>query len=256
MKIKYYIITGLLALIFFLILNIPAAPVIDRIKDKIPQLAIQNVSGTLWSGSAQQISVQAKHIFKDVSWSICISHLIFAELSVELEAIYNQNPLSGRLIVDFDKNIQAENIKTTMDAKALGQMITLPMGEVAGNISIDLDTLSWQQGGTPSASGVIKWDNASITIAETAQLGDVTINLSEAENKPVNAKISNQGGHISIDGLASIGDTSDYELDLSFTPSKNASNNLKDSLRLFAKPQSNGSFILKNSGNLKQLGLM
>ena len=256
MKIKYYLITGILALTLFLIINIPAALVINALKDKIPQIKIQNVSGTLWQGSAQQVTVQSKHVFKNVDWSVCLSHLLIAEACVEFDAIYNKNPLSGQLNIDLNKNIQAKNIKTTMSAQALGQMITIPMGEIAGDISVDLDTLNWKQGGIPSANGVIKWNRASITIAETAQLGDVTISLTESEENPINAKISNQGGQLSIGGLASMNLKTDYSLDLSFIPNKKASKNLKDSLSLFARPQANGSFVLKNSGNLKQLGLM
>lgn len=256
MKIKYYLITGILALTLFLIINIPAALVINALKDKIPQIKIQNVSGTLWQGSAQQVTVQSKHVFKNVDWSICLSHLLIGEACVEFDAIYNKNPLSGQLNVDLNKNIQAKNIKTTMSAQALGQMITLPIGEIAGDISVDLSELNWRQGDIPSANGVIKWNRASITIAETAQLGDVTISLTESEENPINAQISNQGGQLSIGGLASVSTETDYSLDLSFTPNKKASKNLKDSLSLFARPQANGSFVLKNSGNLKQLGLM
>ena len=256
MKIKYYLITGILALTLFLIINIPAALVINALKDKIPQIKIQNVSGTLWQGSAQQVTVQSKHVFKNVDWSVCLSHLLIAEACVEFDAIYNKNPLSGQLNIDLNKNIQAKNIKTTMSAQALGQMITLPMGEIAGDISVDLSELNWRQGNIPSANGVIKWNRASITIAETAQLGDITISLAESEENPINAQISNQGGQLSISGLASMNTKTDYNLDLSFTPNKKASKNLKDSLSLFARPQANGSFVLKNSGNLKQLGLM
>ena len=256
MKIKYYLITGILALTLFLIINIPAALVINALKDKIPEIKIQNVSGTLWQGSAQQVTVQSKHVFKNVDWSICLSYLLIAEACVEFDAIYNKNPLSGQLNVDLNKNIQAKNIKTTMSAQALGQMITLPMGEIAGDISVDLSELNWRQGDIPSANGVIKWNRASITIAETAQLGDVTISLTESEENPINAQISNQGGQLSIGGLASVSTETDYSLDLNFTPNKKASKNLKDSLSLFARPQANGSFVLKNSGNLKQLGLM
>ena len=256
MKTKYYIITGVLALILFLIINIPASLVINNFKNSAPQINIQNVSGTLWNGSAQQVTIQSKHVFKNVGWSICLSHLLIAEACVELEAVYNKNPLSGQLNVDLNKKIQGKNIKTTMSAQSLSQMITMPMGEIDGDISVDLATLNWKQGEIPSANGIIKWAKASITIAETAHLGDVTINLTESEENPVNAEISNQGGQLSIGGLASVNSKTDYNLDLNFTPNQKASKNLKDSLSLFARPQANGSFVLKNSGNLKQLGLI
>jgi len=256
MKIKYYIITGILAPGFFFISNIPAAFVVNAFKDQSSQIKVQNVSGTLWQGSAQQVTIQSKHVLKDVNWSVCVSQLLMAKACVEFDASYNKNPLSGQISAGMNKNIQAKNIKTAISAKALSQIITMPMGEIDGDISIDLETLNWQQGGIPSATGVIKWDKASVTIAETAQLGDITITLSESEENPVNAEITNQGGQLSIDGQATLDEKTKYNLDLNFKPNNKASKNLKSSLSLFAKPQPNGSFALKNSGNLKQLGLM
>lgn len=256
MKIKYYLITGTLALALFLIVNIPAALVVNAVSDQLPQIKIQNVSGTLWQGSAQQISVQSKHVFNNVNWSVCIGHLLLAEACVEFDASYKKNPLSGQLSVDLNNNLHGKNIKTVMNAKSLGQMITLPLGEIAGEISLDLDSIDYQPGGVPALNGVIKWNNASITIAEAAKLGDITISLAESEENPINATIANQNGQLAIAGTASVGASTDYSVDLSLTPNNTASNNLRSSLGLFAKPQTNGSFAVKNSGNLKKLGLI
>lgn len=256
MKTKYYWITGILALAFFLIINTPATLVINSIKDQLPQIKIQNVSGSIWQGSARQITVQSRYIFKNVEWSICIAHLLLAEACIELDAMYNENPLSGQVSMGLDNVIQAKNLKTTMTAQALSQIVTMPMGEITGDISVDLETLNWQQGGVPSITGLIKWNKASITIAETAQLGDIIVNLTESEESPINAEFSNSNGQLAIAGTASLKTTTDYQLDLTLTPNNLASKNLKGSLRLFAKPQTNGSFLIKSNGNLKQLGLI
>lgn len=256
MKIKYYLITGILALSLFLIINIPAALVIDTVKDKIPQVKFQQVTGTLWQGSAQQITVQSKHVFKNVEWSICVARILLAEACIEFDTNYNKNPLSAQLSVDLDQVIHGRNIKTNMSAQALGRMVAMPMGEISGDITVDLDTLTWQQGGIPAVTGVVEWRKASVTIAETAHLGDITIELNESEENPINANISNKNGQLTISGTASLASSTDYNADLVLTPSSKASKNLKNSLSLFASPQANGSFTLKNSGNLKQLGLM
>jgi len=256
MKTKYYLIIGIFALALFLIINVPASLVTNAVKDQLPQINIQNVSGTLWRGSAQQVTVQSRHVFKNVEWSVCAAHLLMAEACVELNASYNKNPLSGQLSVGINKKLYGKNIKTEMSAQSLGQMITLPMGEIAGDISLDLSSLSYEQGGIPAINGVVQWNNASITIAEMAKLGDITITLTESDENPINAEVSNQNGQLAIAGQASVSANTDYIVDLNLTPNNTASKNLKSSLSLFARPQSNGSFAVKNNGNLKQLGLI
>jgi hypothetical protein len=256
MKTKYYFLIGFLALSTFLIINIPAAPVYEAIKDKVPQLQIQNIEGTIWQGSAQQVMVKPGHVLKEVSWSVCVTHILMAEACVDFDANYNDSPLSGQIAVDMNKNVQGKNIRTSITAKALSQMITMQMGEIAGNIDVDLATISWQQGGIPAISGVIKWNDASVTIAETAKLGDIIITLKESVDNPISAEISNQDGHLEINGQATLNEKTDYTVNLKLIPRDKANQNLKNSLSLFAQPGPNGSFILKNNGNLKQLGLM
>ncbi len=255
MKIRYYLITGILALALFLVVNIPAASVVSALNAQLPQVNIQNVSGTLWQGSAQQVTVPG-HVFRNVNWSVCAAHLLIASACIEFDALYSDSPLSGQLSVGMSQTLYGKDIRAEMNAHTLGQLAALPMGEIAGDISLDLASLSWQPGGVPALNGIVKWSNASVTIAEMARLGDITITLAESDENPINATISNQDGQLAIAGQASLGENADYQIDLNLTPQKGASNNLKSSLGLFAKPQPNGQYIVKNSGNLKQLGLM
>lgn len=256
MKTKYYLLIGFLALAFFLIVNIPAAPVYDAVKGKIPQLQIQNIEGSIWNGSAQQITVQSKHVFKNVNWSVCVAHLIIAEACVDFDAIFNNNPLSGQVSINTGNTIQAKNLETSMTANSLSQLYPMPMGEIAGNIDINIESLNWQQGNIPAIKGEILWSAASITIAQTAKLGDVTITLSEPADNPVNAEITNKDGDLAIAGQLSLGENTDYKVDLKLTPRNKQNQNIKNSLSLFAKPGPDGSYVVKNNGNLKQLGLM
>ncbi|MCW8830851.1 MAG: type II secretion system protein N, partial [Gammaproteobacteria bacterium] len=218
MKIKYYIITGILALGFFFISSIPAVFVVNTFKDQLPQIKIQGVNGTLWNGTARQITIQSKHIFKDVSWSVCVTHLLMAKACIEFDATYDKTAVSGQISAGMNKNIQAKNIKTEISAQALSQIVTIPMATIDGDISVDLETLSWQPGGIPAATGIIKWEKASVTVAEAAQLGDITITLSESGDNPVNAEISNQGGQLAISGQASVNEKTDYDVNLNFKP--------------------------------------
>lgn len=256
MKTKHYLTIGLLSLFVFLIINIPAALVINSIKNQVPQVKVQNVSGTLWSGSAHQVIVQSQHILKDVNWSVCAANLLLAEACINIEAIYKNNPLKGQLSVDLNNSIQAKNLATTISANQLGQMVNLPIGEVSGDIELQLETLSWQPGDIPSVTGTVKWSEASITITETIQLGDITIVFSESDKYSVDTKVSSKNGQLSISGSASLTASADYNLNLTLTPKNTANRNLKNSLKLFAKPEPDGRFILKTNGNLKQLGIM
>lgn len=256
MKIKHYLLIGFTSFILFLIIGIPASPIYHAIKDKFPQLQIHNINGTIWRGSAQQVTIKSRYILENVNWSICVTRLLIGEACVELFADYNDSPFSGQISVDLNQKIHGKNIKTSISANVLSQMITMPIGEIDGDVNVNLTTLHWKQGGVPAISGTILWNNASITFAETADLGNITITLNDPSENPINAEINNQSGQLAINGHASLNSNTDYKVNLKVIPRDNTSENIKNSLRLFAQPTSDGSFILKNSGNLKQLGLM
>ena len=112
------------------------------------------------------------------------------------------------------------------------------------------------QGSVPVIDGTLNWNRATVTIAETADLGNVSILINEKDDSPLAASISNKGGHLSLDGKLTTTLQGDYSLQLTMKPNSTASDNLVSSIAMFARKQRDGNFILNNSGNLKQLGLM
>lgn len=256
MKTRHYVLTSVVAYAFFLITSIPATTIIRLFDEYLPQVNIQSVSGTLWSGSAQRITLSSKYVINNVSWSLCTWRLLIAEACVDLDATYQNKPIKGQLGIGITGSLIARDLYIEIDAQSLGNLAGLPIGELDGLISIQLESASWAHQQTPGAVGNIHWKNAAITIAETAKLGDVMIALAESDDFPLVATINNKGGQINLSGKSHISDDGSYNLELKLVPNNTASENLRASLELFANKQNDGSFVLKDTGNLKQFGIM
>jgi hypothetical protein len=256
MKPKHYVINGVIAYIFFLITSVPATTIIRLFDEHIPQVNIQGINGTLWSGSAQRITLSSRYVIDDVSWSFCTWRLLTAEACINLDASYQNKPVQGQLGIGITGDLIARDLSIETDAQSLGDLARLPVGELSGLISIHLESVNWIQEHIPSAVGKIQWKNATITVVETASLGDVAITLTESDDFPLTAIISNKGGHITLSGETHISDDGSYNLELKLTPNNTTSKNLRASLEMFAEQQNDGSFVLQNTGNLKQFGIM
>lgn len=256
MEIKHYVITSVVAYAFFLIISTPAATITGLFDESIPQVSIQGVNGTVWNGTAQKITLAANHTINDVNWSVCVWRLITAEVCVNLEATYLNKPIKSQLGIGITGTFQARNLNAEMDAQSLETLAALPIGELSGLILIQLKSVSWTKEQIPSAIGDIIWKDAAITVAETANLGDVAIALTESDDFPLAATIHNKGGHVTVNGEMHIDDDGSYNLELKLLPNTTASKNLRASLEMFAKQQNDGSFAVKNTGNLKQFGIM
>ncbi len=255
MRSRHYIITGIVAYFVFLIATVPAAPVIGLYKDHIP-VTISNVSGTLWSGRAGAVSTNNNLTLKNVEWSFLPWRLLLASITISVNAEFKNNPIQTRLSTGLSGNLSVDDLDMKLDAADMASLVSLPLGELSGMLQLRIDNAYIEQGLVPRVNGTLTWNQASVTIAESADLGNVSVLINENDESPLSASISNKGGHLALKGSFTTSAQGDYSLQLSMKPNATASSNLSSSIAMFARKQGNGEFILNNKGNLKQLGLM
>ena len=254
MRGRHYIIVGVIAYFVFLISTLPAAPVLGMFKDSM-QTTIYNVSGSLWNGRAGKV-ITGKLSLDNVEWSFLPLRLLLAEVAIDVDAKFNDNPLESRLSTGISGILAVDDLNVRLTAPDVASLVVLPLGELSGDFFLRINSASFQPGSVPRIDGTLDWTNAAITVAETADLGNVSILLNEGDDSPLAASISNKGGQLSLSGNLTTDEAGQYSLKLSMKPNASASDNLINSLGMFAKKQRNGEFILNNTGNLKQLGLM
>jgi hypothetical protein len=255
MRSRHYIITGIIAYFVFLIATVPAAPVINIFEDRIP-VTINNVSGTLWSGRAGAVTTNKNLTLKNVEWSFMPWRLLLASIAVSVNAEFNGNPVDARLSTGVSGNLSVYDLHMKLDAGDVASLVSLPLGELSGIFQLRIDNAYIEQGLVPRVNGILSWNKASVTIAESADLGNVSVLINENDESPLSASISNKGGDLALKGTFTTSAQGDYSLKLSMKPNATASSNLSSSIAMFARKQGNGEFIFDNKGNLKQLGLM
>ncbi len=255
MKKRTYIFVAITSYLVLLTASIPVSLVTNMVNNS-GVANIQGASGTLWNGKAYAILINNNIELKNTSWSFPLWKVLTGKITININSQYSENDISAEVGASFSGNYFINNLKTKISAQQVAQLANIPMAQLSGLISIDIDHALWQQGELPLATGVINWNNAEVTVAETASLGNVTITLSESEQKLLKANIKNQGGDIKINGVAELVADADYAVDIKLLPTASASDNIKQSLGFFAKKQSNGEYLLKHSGSLNKIGLM
>ena len=255
MKPRYYVLAGVLAYFILLIYTIPAAPLYRLIESDLPGIRVYAISGSIWRGEAAEVET-SKLRLQQVSWSFNGWRLLLAEAAFDFEARFEDAPVTAQIGVGIGGAVHVRDLDTTLDAATLAKLAVLPMGEVTGDVNIAIESASWSKGSVPEISGVIDWKKATITVAETAQLGDVSIKLYEADESPLSADIANSNGQLIINGNLSTQADGKYTLMLQLKPGPGASSNLISSLAMFAKRRPDGVYVVNNSGMLSQFGLM
>ncbi len=252
MKLKYYLLLATVAYLCFLTATLPAKFVLNAATN--PQINIKGISGTLWKGQANYANFENKIQLTHIRWNFILSRLLIGELSAAIQASFQQQNLHAKISITPTGTLIAHDVHAIISAEEFALLAKIPFAKLDGLITLDFDSINWKKAGVPIANGIINWENAKITIAETVKLGNITIKLKENKTHGMDAQISNQQGDLKINGLASIDDTAHYNLMLKMLPEKSASPNLVNSLAMFANRQNNGSYIMKSNGQLQLPG--
>jgi len=251
MKKRHYILTAIFSYFALLIITIPAKSVTGLLNNNSP-ITAQGVSGTLWNGKAYIISIDNIQL-KNTEWSFNLWKLFTGKIAVDINTRYLNNTITAELGSSFIGRYFANNLSAKIAAQEVAQLANIPLAQLDGMISLNIEHAQWKQGELPLATGEIKWTNATITVADTASLGNISIVLSESEQQLLNAEIKNQGGDIKINGSAELVPEANYAVTIKLLPTATANNNIKQSLGLFAEKQTNGEYLLNKSGPLNEI---
>ncbi len=244
MKKRVYIFTAIASYFILLVATIPASLITNTINDS-GIVAMQGISGSVWKGKAYIITIDNHIKLNNTRWSFSLWKTLIGKISIDINSQYLKNDISAEIGTSFLGRYFVNNLEAEISAQQAAQLLNIPLVQLSGLISLNIDHAQWKQGELPLATGVINWSNAEVTVADTASLGNVSITLSESEEELLNADIKNQGGDIKIDGLAELVPEANYAVNIKLLPTASASDNIKQSLGLFAEKQNSGEYLLK-----------
>ena len=213
------------------------------------------VNGSIWKGSAEKVMTQGQPPVDNLQWSINPAMLLLAQLNGKVNGSLKNQNIVGNFNVSAFGTLSASDVRARISAPVMQELMQMPLGELDGIFNINIEKLEMQQTGLPFINANLKWKNAKLTMLETVDLGFVDLSITTNDNDQLIAIISNNKGQLQIDGNAGLDNKKAYNLNLRLTPEKNATNNIRQSLAMFARRQSDGSYLVNRKGNLSDLGL-
>ena len=255
MKKRYYIITAIVSYFLFLVATVPAKPFVEILNDD-GLVLIQGISGTLWNGRARVIDIDNIAQLDNTKWSLSGWKIFLGVIAIDIDTQYSNRDLTAEIGSSFLGRVFVNNLTAEITAENVTKLANIPIAQLSGLIYVDIEHAHWKQGELPLATGTINWKDATVTVMDSASLGNVTITLSESDDHFLTADIQNQGGDIKINGDAKLVPEENYATNISLLPTASANKNIRQSLKLFAKKQNNGAYLINNKGSLDQIGLL
>lgn len=238
LSIKAMVVLATVLYLCSLVWYLPATFVWSRIQGQLPaQVALQGLTGTLWSGHVSQMQVDGVDQ-GGLRWDWQPSGLLRGKVSLDLF----WQPRNGQVTARLDaglSSLQLKDVDGRLDAGSMAAVNKAPF-VLAGHWLLDVPLLELNDlQYVGEAEGQVTWENAAGGLPRALSLGHLTADLSGVEGWLV-LQLSDQGGPLGLRGDARWRPGQALALDTQMQARADADAALVGGLSLLGQPDAQG----------------
>ena len=241
---KKQVLVSLFALLLMLILQFPAITAINSINKN--NLKVNGVNGTVWKGSASEISSNEIYL-RQTRWRIVPSELLRGNLTFDISTYPFNGQLKFNLILDLMNNLRATDIKGNFPNDILE--IIAPFLGVSSEIDMNIKSLSLNNKGINQLEGQILLNNLVMKGISNRVLGSYKIDLFE-RNGEIYGSIDDVSGEVDIAATMSLTLSGKYIIDGAVSEKQNTSNQVRTILSFLGAENENGQRSFRFEGEI------
>ncbi|MDE0853322.1 MAG: type II secretion system protein N [Nevskia sp.] len=258
MKARTLLLIGLLAFLWTLLLNAPAATLYGWFAPKASPLQLWGMDGSLAQGQVQTLGVNGRPLLQNLRWTFQPWWLPLLRASFHVEGGGQDLNLKGRVALVIG-GVNISGAQGGGSVKALAATAGFPFVPVDGQARFDLASLKLRKGLPQSVNGTVELHGLAFTLGkEPMPLGDFKATLSDQPppagtngNNSVKAVIETLAGPIDASGEVHLQADRSYDYDLQVKARDNADPNLRNLLQGggLGQPDTRGYYHLRNRGS-------
>ena len=241
---KKQVLVSLFALLLMLILQFPAITAINSINKN--NLKVNGVNGTIWKGSASEISSNEIYL-RQTKWKIAPSELLKGNLTFDISTYPFNGQLKFNLILDLMNNLRATDIKGNFPNDILE--IIAPFLGVSSEIDMNIKSLSLNNKGINQLEGQVLLNNLVMKGISNRVLGSYKIDLFE-RNGEIYGSIDDVSGEVDIAATMSLTLSGKYIIDGAVSTKQNTSNQVRTILSFLGTEYENGQRSFRFEGEI------
>jgi general secretion pathway protein N len=247
LRLRTFAAIGIAAYTVFLVATIPAAFVASRIAAAtLGATEFTNVVGTAWNGSARAIvnAPGGRVAFERVEWHFAPAELAAGHIAYRVAA---DSP--GIVVQSLVGRGMSRWIAGPTEAKidAAKVPMFLPLlgaWHPEGTILLTSEGLRWNDDGKASGAALLTWADAAVSLSEVRPLGKYVIEM-QAEDGPVNLKVSTAKGPLTVSGRGSMTPPSHITFSGEARGEGEQASGLESLLNLMGSKRADGARILE-----------
>lgn len=237
--------------LLFLVATIPAAQVYKLVREKIPQVTLYDVSGTIWSGQADAAVINGKP-YREFEWTLQLWRIIFGRLEADVTFDNNDSWADGKVGVGLGGDIVVTDLSGQLPAQDVKAFVPKLPAQLDGVFRLALDKVVYspEDQMVSYAEGHVDWQDAAVTVVQKADIGDFQLDLTTTDGG-INGVFSDvNDGPLIVQGSATLSLDKQYQLDTKLKVRDTSRRDLVQSLGFLGKKDAQGNVVINQSGSL------
>ena len=236
---------GVAAYLLILVTTFPAARLTGMLEQRLSDLSILAVSGSVFSGKAGRVVWQDLDL-GSMHWQFSPLALLLGrvEYSVELMHPANAGQLAAGMTLFGNAYVHNLDLKLLPD-RIINHHSPVEV-QTGGEWWLDFEEIDVNDVFSGSTSGTIAWQDAVILAPVNMVLGQLKLDV-QGNNAALLGEIV-EGGALGASGNVSLLVDGGYQLDITLQPGPDATAETFDMLEDGALLQTNGNYLIRQSG--------
>ena len=245
-----FLLVGVAAYVLFLFVTAPAAKLLPYFQPQMQGVRIAGVSGTLWSGSALQVSLPPVKLVS-VDWQFEPLALLLGSVAFQLDGQLSGQPFSARAGRGLFAGPFLSDVTGSVPAVDLMYWVGVRMVELDGQLEFDLDEVEFSPGSMPAVAGRLLWKPAMVLSPIELNLGLAELTTAIESDGITRGQLVANGGALTTRGEVTLQPDGKYQLVGDVKKSGAVPQAVDKFLTTFAE-FGNGSYRLEWSDQIKQ----
>ena len=241
---KNLLVIGILALFLNLIITLPAKITLNWFDKQ--NVSIGEIEGTLWNGTAINISITNFHI-KELRWDINIIDILKGSLSYNIVAKPQSGSFKAKFDTKFNGAIKMSKIIASLPLNLFSNATGIP--GLQGNIDLDFDQLEIKDGLPYIADGTMNVNELIIPLVGNELLGNYEVEFFTQEDS-VSANIFDRNGIVNLTGTLKIKNNRSFEFLGIVSPNSQTPFSIRQQLLFLPSAENQGQQELRLEGIL------
>ncbi len=243
---------GAAAFVVFLAITAPASLLASAIQRATP-VQLQGVSGSLWHGTAQQITAPELQL-GPLNWRLHGWRLLLGEVRLSLEIPPDAPHVSGKAQVAASilQKLSLSDVDLSADAEWVFTQATLPLA-AGGRFHLRIESAELRRAELPRMQAQVDWEQARIVYPQPHDLGAYRMTMHhhpQTNPEYLLGELKDINSPFKIDGSIKIQRNGDYQFNAVLSTTPDAPEIFKNTLPFVGVPGPDGSVPVERTGNI------